>query len=174
MLKALAQISRRDVFVDGIKWMDAGALLGVDAVRVEGEARATDDDPLGRSEQAIRLIPTRQTEKSVDADEIEESRIGHLQAEFGEDVNRVVGSTVGAGSIEAGGSKTHIGLTGQRGHCEAIFKGSRCSRWLERLAPGRGEENYVEVEVVGSGGGDGDVAAMDGVEAAAEEGYAHR
>ena len=44
---------------------------------------------------------------------------------------------------------------------------------LEGLAAGGGEEDLVEGEGVCRGGRDGEVAVVDGVERAAEEGYPH-
>ena len=64
-------------------------------------------------------------------------------------------------------------MQGEAGHCEAVGEGGDGGLGFEGLIADRGEEDAVEREGVCRGGGQAQVAAMDGVECAAEEGYAH-
>jgi hypothetical protein len=63
---------------------------------------------------------------------------------------------------------------GEGGHGKAVGEGGGVCVGLERLAARRGEEDRIEVKGVGSGGGDGEVAAVGRVEGAAEQSDAHR
>jgi hypothetical protein len=177
-LQPAAEIGRRDVFMSGGKQVDAGTMMGGEAERgqvVERESGAGGDDPLGEFEQTGGLAPAGEIEKAVGADEVEEgvARMGSL--ELGEGVDGVIGEAVGAGGIEGGGLKSEVAGVGagKGGHGEAVGEGGRGAAGLERLAAGGGEEDRIQVEGVCRGSGDAEVAAVRGVEGAAEESYVH-
>ena len=75
--------------------------------------------------------------------------------------------------LQVAGFRLPVEVRGQGGHGEAVFEGGDGAFGLEGLVADRGEEDAIEGEGVGGGGGQAEVAAMDGVECAAEEGYAH-
>ena len=175
-LEAVAEAGGGDVFVDGVEEVDAGELCGCEVDRgevFEGEAGAADDDPLGEGEELFGLAPVGEGEEAIGTDEGEEGGVGLLALEVLEGIDGVVGGVVGVGSVEVGGGEAWVGGDGELGHGEAVGEGGGLCEGLEGLATGWGEEDGVELKGVGCGGGDGEVAAVDGVEGAAEEGYAH-
>ena len=64
-------------------------------------------------------------------------------------------------------------IAGEADHGEAIGKAGDGGRGFEGLLAYGSEEDTVEREGVCRGGGQAQMAAMDGVECATEEGYAH-
>jgi hypothetical protein len=174
--ETLAEIGGGDVLVDGLEEVDAGLLMGgeVEAGEVvEWEAGAADDDPFGEFEEAVGLAPVPEVEEGVGADEVEEGVGGHELMKGGEGLNGVVGSAVGVRFVEVGDAEAGIGAAGEGEHGEAVGEGGVRAVGLERLAGRRGEEDFVQREGVGGGGGDGEVAAVRWVEGSAEESYAH-
>ena len=112
-------------------------------------------------------------EEAVGADEVEEGVIGHEFAEGREGLDGVVGSAVGVGGVEVGDSESGVGEAGEGEHVNAVGEGGVRTVELEGLAAYGGEEDFVELEGVRGGRGDGEVAAMGWVEGSAEESDAH-
>jgi hypothetical protein len=175
--EAVAKAGGGDVFVDGLEEVDAGLLEGRQAHGVEiaeRRAGAADDDPLGEFEEAIVFVPVGKVEKAVGSGEVEELCVGQELMEGGESLNGVVGGAVGVGGVELGDGEAGVGDAGEAEHGEAIAIGGGCAVGFEGLETYGGEEDGVELEGIGGGGGDTEVAAVRRVEGAAEEGYSHR
>ena len=96
-----------------------------------------------------------------------------VETELVEGVDGVVGG-VAEGRVE--GRRDEAGVAGaeERDHGEAVAEGGGRAGWLEGLATRWGEEDLVEREGGGRGAGDGEMAEVGWVEAAAEEAYAHK
>ena len=184
--EAAAELGGGDVFVDSGEQVDAGALAGREGELGElsfgeGEFGAADDDPLGEGEQLVGLAPAGKGEEAVGAGEDEEGRGGVFAGERGQGVDGVVWLAVGAGASRVETRKSRVAgagcecrvAEGEGGHLQAVGEGGGRPLGFEGLAADRGEEDAVEGEGVGCGGGQAQMAAMDGVECAAEEGYAH-
>lgn len=165
-----------DVFVDTVEDVNAGA-LGVgkgEAVGVgEAIAGAADDDPFGEGEGLPGFAPVAQGMEGVRADEVKEIGGGVLLAEAVEGIYGVVGAVAREGCVKVGGDQVRIFGAKEGDHGEPVAKGGGGTAGLEGLEASGGEENLVEGELGGRGAGDGEVAAVGGVEAAAEEGYTH-
>ena len=174
--KSSAKIGGRDVFMDSLQQMNAALLMWRQAERREirkRETRAADNNPFGEVKQPFGLVPARQIEEAVRADEVEESRIGHGLVQRGERFDGVVRGAVRPRSVEVGDGKAWVLTTGKLYHGQPIGKWGWNAFRLQRLMANRGEENAVQIEYICSGGGDGDVTVMRRIEAAAKEGYAH-
>jgi hypothetical protein len=174
--ETMAEIGGRDVVVDGLEEVDAGLLARseVEAGEVfERRAGAADDDPFGEFEEAVGLAPVSETEEAVGADEVEEGVRGHELMEGGEALDSVVGGAVGVRFVEMGDAEAGVGEAGEGEHGQAVREGGVRAIGLEWLAACWGEEDFVQREGVGGGGGDGEMAAMRWVEGSAEESYAH-
>src|SRR5882757_6489091 len=79
-LKALPEIGGSDVFMDGLQQMNPAPLAWRQAQHREirqRKARTAHHDPVRKVKQPLRLMPTRKIEKTVRADQIEESCVGH-------------------------------------------------------------------------------------------------
>jgi hypothetical protein len=175
--ETLAEISGCNIFMDGLQQMDTTLLIRRQAERREireRETRTADDDPFGKLKQPLRLMPARQIEKAVCANKIEEPRIGHRLVQRGQRLDCVVRPAVRPRSIDVGDGKAWVRTTGQLYHGEPVGKWGWRSLRLQRLMANRGEDNAVQIEYVRGGSGDRDVTVMRWIEAAAEEGYAHR
>jgi len=126
-------------------------------------------------------MPAAEVEEAVRAGEDEESCAGKLLAEDGEDIHCVVGGAVGVGSVEGRYSETGIGLgwgvagdrAGEGDHGEPVGEGGCGGFGFEGLAAGGREEDAIEGKGVRGGAGQAQMAAVNGIECAAEEGYAH-
>ena len=174
--EAMAEIGGGDVFVDGLEEVDAGTLVWSEIESrevVEGEAGAADDDPLGEFEEAVGFAPAGKVEEAVGPDEVEEGGVGVFVAQGLEGIDGVVGCAVEVGGVEGGGFEAGILPAGEGGHGEAVGEGGGVSFRLEGLQGDRGEEDFVEAEGVGCGGGDAEMTAVRWVEGAAKESYAH-
>jgi hypothetical protein len=174
--ETLAEIGGRDVVVDGLEEVDAGLLVGgeVEAGEVvERGAGAADDDPFGEFEEAVGLAPVSKIEETVGADEVEEGVRGHELMQGGEGLDGVIGGAIGVRFVEMGDAEAGVGEAGEGEHGQAVREGGMRAIGLERLAACWGEEDFVQREGVGGGGGDGEMAAMRWVEGSAEERYAH-
>jgi hypothetical protein len=174
--ETLAEVSGGDVVVDGLEEVDAGLLAGseVEAGEVfERGARAADDDPFGEVEEAVRLAPVSEVEETIGADEVEEGVAGHELVESSEGLDGVVRSAVGVRFVEMGYAEAGVGDAGEGEHGQAVREGGVRAVGLQRLAACRGEENFVQSESIGGGGGDGEVATVRWVEGSAKESYAH-
>ena len=157
----------RDCWV-GVSASDARA-VGL----FRGEAGAADYDPLGQLEESAGLPPAAEVEEAVGADDDEETCAGELVLEGGQGVDGVVGGAVGTGGVEGGGGEARVGRAGEGSHGESVGEAGGGVFGLEGLAAGGGKEDLIEGEGVCSGGRDGEVAVVDGVERAAKEGYPH-
>src|SRR5271155_485379 len=107
--------------------MDTASLRGGQAewreVR-EREARAAHHNPLGKFEQPFGLVPARQIEKAVRADQVEEARLGHRVMQRGQRINGVVRGTVFSRSVDVGDGEARIRATGKLDHGEPVGKWS--------------------------------------------------
>src|ERR1017187_9832369 len=179
-VQALAEFGGGDVLVHGGEEVDAAALRGGESEwREEGfgerEFGTADDDPLGEGEELRWRAPVAQREEAVGAGEDEEGCGGSFAGKRGERVDGVVGGAVGAGRVDVGHGEAGVGCGGnsEPGHFEAVGEGGGGRLGLEGLAANRGEEDAVERDGTGCRGSQCQMAAMNGVERAAEEGYAH-
>jgi hypothetical protein len=172
--QAAAHLGGGDVEVHGVEQVDAALCFRERAKAGEGGAGAGDDDPLGEREEGFRVAPAGYVGKGVGADEREDLGGGVGAAELAEGVDGVVGQAVGAGMVELG-SGEQIGVFGadQVDHGKAVGVGGDESVALEGLATDGGEEDAIHREGSGGSQGDGDVAQVGRVEAAAEEADAH-
>ena len=177
VLQAKAQFAGGDVFMNEIQRMNAQLLLrhegGERGPELRSVARPVDDDPFGKFKQAFRLVPARQGEEAVETDEIEECGLGELFGKGFKDMHGVVWGVAGQGSVQVRSDEAMVDRACERGHGEPVGEGCCGTGGLQRLAAGRAEEDGVEREVVGGGGGYGEVPAMNGVEAPAEERDTH-
>jgi hypothetical protein len=182
-LETAAKAGGGDLFVEGGEEVDTGALCGGEVERrdlglAERKVGPADDDPLGHREQSIGRTPAAESEKAVGTGEEEEGCGGKLAGERGERIYGVVWGAVGAWSVEGGDGKVGAGCrwfggAGEAGHGEAVGEAGDGGRGFEGLLAYGSEEDTVEREGVCRGGGQAQMAAMDGVECATEEGYAH-
>jgi hypothetical protein len=170
---------------EALEEVDAGALGGAGGEDVEHEvdaggveAGATDDDPVGEREQVLWRAPLRELEEGIGADEDEEGVVGlEGGAEAFEGVDGVVRGVVGQGRFEVGGEAVQGGWSlgaEELNHGEAVGIGGDGAVGLERLMAGGDEEDAVEREGLRCGAGDGEMAAVGRVEAAAEVADTHR
>src|SRR5487761_225127 len=91
-MEALPQIGRRDIFMHGLKQVDAGPLVRVEVEGsevIERRAGAAGDDPLSEFKQAAGLAPAWEVEKTVRTDKVEEHRIRHRSLQFSECIHGV-------------------------------------------------------------------------------------
>lgn len=174
--EAGAEGSGGDVFVDVVEEMDADALgwrkgqaLGVR----EGVPGTADDDPLGEGQGLPRFVPVAQSMEGVRAKEVEEIGGGELVAESVESIHGVVGAVAVEWCVEIRGDQVGVVGAEEADHRESVGEGGDGAAGLEWLKASGGEEDPVKREIHGGGSRDGEVAAVGGVEAAAEEGYAH-
>jgi hypothetical protein len=173
---ALSEIGGGDVLVDGLEEVDAGLLMGSEVEAgevVERGAGAADDDPFGEFEEAVGFAPAAEVQEAVGSDEVEEGVAGQELVESSEGLDGVVGGAVGVGGVELGDAEAGVGEAGEAEHGDAVGERGGRAVCLERLAAYRREENFVQSEGIGGGGGDGEVAAVGWVEGSAEESYAH-
>ncbi len=147
----------------------AAGLGGVQ--RISG---AADHDPLAKREQALRLAPAGQIVKCVSADQAEELVFrGEGTEQRGQRVQCVVGLAVGAGSIQRGRRKARVFAAQQLHHGHAVRVSGVLDAFLQRLRGDGSEKHAVQVKLVCRGPGNGQVAQVRRIEAAAEEGYPH-
>jgi len=175
-LKALAEIRRGNVFVDGVQQMNAASLGRRKAQRRQvrqRKARAAHHDPFRNFKQPLRLVPTRKVEEAVCANEVEESRLRNRLLQRSQRLNGVVRCAVAPGRIEIRNSKARVRSTGKFHHREPVVKACGNALLFQRLAPHRGKKNAVQIEYVCSSHCNGDMAMVRWIEATAEEGYAH-
>jgi hypothetical protein len=145
------------------------------------EAGAADYDPFGEGEEAGGGAPLRELEEGVGAGEDEEL-VGGLEggAELFEGVDGVAGRVAGERGFEGGGQEAGRATVGgwsfgaeELGQGETVGVGGLRAVGLERLVAGGDEEDAIEREGLRSSGGDGEMAAVGRVEAAAEVAEAH-
>jgi hypothetical protein len=175
-LEAVPEIGGGDVFVDGLKEVDAGLLVGSEVERgevIERKAWAADDDPFREFEEVAGVAPAGEIEEAVGADEDENCVAGQELMEGREGLDGVVGSSVGMGRVERGDTEARVGNAGEGKHRDAIGEGRRRALWFERLASCGREEDLVQIERIGRRGGDRKVAAVGWVEGSAKESNAH-
>jgi len=189
-LEAAPEAGGGDLLVEGGEQVDSGALGGGEVERrdlglAERKVGPADDDPLGQREQAIGRTPAAESEKAVGTGKDEEGCGGKLAGERGEGIYGVVWGAVGAWSVQGGDGKVGAGcrllvagcrwfwIAGEADHGEAIGKAGDGGRGFEGLLAYGSEEDTIEREGFCRGGGKAQMAAMDGVECATEEGYAH-
>jgi hypothetical protein len=180
--EAETEVGGGDLLVDGRQKMDASALDGSEGKRGElrfgeGKVRSADDDPLGEFEQAAGRTPTTEFEKAVRSGEDKERGRRRFELKSGKRVYGVVGGSVETWGIDAGdgearGGILRTGSAGEANHGEAVGVAGDGGLGFEGLEADRSKENAVEGKGVCGSVGDGQMAAMDGVECAPEEGDA--
>jgi hypothetical protein len=185
--EAASEFGRGDILVDGGEEVDACVLGGGegklgDLGIGEGELGAADNDPLGESEKAVGRTPAAKVEEAVGAGENEELSGRIFEGEGVEGVDGVVRGAIGTGGVEVGcdeisgwrlqGEGSGV-PEGQASHFEPVGKGGDGAFGFEGLMGDGGEKNMIECEIIGRDGGQTQMATMDGIECAAEEGYAH-
>ena len=190
-VEVLAEAGGGDVLMEAGEQVNAGALgrrqgefRAVEELGREREVGAGDDDPLGEGEQLGGRAPVAQGEEAVGASDCEEGCAGRFPGERGEGVDGVVGFSCGARAVERREGEARVGgerntpvrerlAECERDHGDAVLKGRGCGTRFERLTPNGGEEDAVEGEGVGGGGGHAQMAEVDGVEGSAEQSHAH-
>ena len=186
-VETAAEIGGGDVLVDGGEEGDAAALGGGEGQRCE---RASVSGEPGRltTIHSARLrswwgARQRGRSRKLSAP-VRTKRVacGKLLLEGGEEVDGVVGGAVGVGGVEGGGHEVAgRGLQDVRcrfgksegDHGEAVGEGGGGAFGFQGLAAYGSEEDAVEGEGFCCRGGEREVAAVDRVEGAAEESYAH-
>jgi hypothetical protein len=173
----MAKVRGGHIFMDVLQKVNAAMLVRGQVERgevLQREARAADDDPFGEFQKPLRLAPAWKIEEAIRADEVEESVVGKESIQSGQGVDGVVGAAIGMGRVQIGDGEARLRQASQREHGDAVGEGRRGGIGFERLSSCGGEEYGIELEGVGGGGGDREVAAMGWVEGSAEESYTHR
>ena len=125
-------------------------------------------------EECVGVLPLSYAEEGVGADDDENFCVGReFVAQAMQRVDGVVGSAVGLRAVDGGCLDAGGAFAEQLDHAQAVGEGGVGAVGLEWLDGGGGEEHAVEGEAVADGLGDGEVASMRWVEAAAEEAESH-
>ena len=139
--EALAEVGGGDVFVDGGEEVDPGTLGGgqgewCEFGLCERRAGAADYDPLGEGEEFVGGAPAAKVEEAVSSAENKERCGGVFPVEGNEEVDGVVGRSVGVGPVEGRWGETGIDIAGEGDHCEAVGEGGGGGLGFEGLAAG--------------------------------------
>lgn len=151
---------------------DDGGQRGGDAAEVEAGASG-DGEVTG--EQEIRgAVPLADAQEGISAEKAEEVVGGGEAGSQGADgVDSVVGAVIGAGRIDEGDFKARLAVDGETGHGDAILVAGLGTIALKGLEANRREQNAVEGEAIHRQPGEGDVATVGRIKAAAEKPNVH-
>jgi hypothetical protein len=112
-MEPVPKFSSGDIFVDGRKEVDAGALGWSERKRLELELRerklgTAHDDPTGKREQRIWFPPSAKSEKAIRSGEHEEGCSWVFKRKSSQGIDGVVGRSVGMWRVDGGGSESAV------------------------------------------------------------------
>jgi 2-amino-4-hydroxy-6-hydroxymethyldihydropteridine diphosphokinase len=143
--------------------------------RIQGEAGPGGHNPLGEHQGLGGAVPVVQGLQRIGAHQTEELVIDRQSlTQVLERVVGVVVAAIHARRVDGAGGERRMTGAGKLHHHHPVLIGGLRLVPLQRLAPDRGHKDAIEMQALHRGYGDADVSRVRRVEAAAEEGDAHR